>query len=107
MNRELWDALGIDRATLHALINMVRIGNVAEIDEDKRRVRVAFKDAGGEKSGWLSVLQHKGAKLDIKTAESHTHSNSEVTYWLPKPGDNVLVIYFPVFNGDGFVLGGL
>lgn len=27
--------------------------------------------------------------------------------WMPKVNDQVLVLYLPVFNGDGFILGGI
>ncbi len=84
MDKETWDALGIDRATLHALKNMVRIGTVSEVDG--RRVRVAWGSARNTKSGWLTSLRHVGEL---------------------KPGETVLILYVPVFDGDGFVLGGL
>ena len=37
----------------------------------------------------------------------HDHlPGSHLTYWMPKVNDRVLCLYLPVFNGDGFVLGG-
>ena len=73
------------------------------------------------------MLQHYGANFYIKPDAKHTHestdsffgvvtvsefldydhlSGSLLTYWMPKVNDRVLCLYLPVFNGDGFVLGG-
>jgi len=84
VNRELWSALGLDPETVRALKNMVRVGTVSEVDG--QRVRVVFRNAKNMKSGWLTSLRHVGEL---------------------KPGETVLILYVPVFNGDGFVLGGL
>jgi len=101
------------------LNNLVRIGTVSSIDPAKRTARVMYKDKDMV-SGWLSVLQHPGAGVYIKSDGKHSHSISgggtaelagehdhvsNVTYWLPKVNDTVLVLYLPVFNGDGFILG--
>jgi len=105
------------------LSNLVRIGTVSSVNSAKRTARVMFKDKGIV-SGWLSVLQHPGAGIYIKPNGNHTHTISDtytgggtattdgehdhaanVTYWMPKVNDTVLVLYFPVFNGDGFILG--
>lgn len=69
------------------LARLVLEGRVSDVNESKRQVRVIWPDSG-ETSGWLYVLKH-----------------SEV--WLPKINELVLVLYLPVFGGDGFVLGGL
>ncbi len=38
---------------------------------------------------------------------AHDHlPGSHLTYWMPKVNDRVLCLYLPIFNGDGFVLGG-
>jgi len=39
--------------------------------------------------------------------ESHEHSGTTLAAWMPIVGARVLVLYLPVFNGDGFILGGL
>lgn len=108
------------------LNNLVRIGTVSAIDGGKRKARVMFKDMGIV-SGWLSVLQHPGAGVAVvpdgehahaitdtysgggsaSTEPSHNHSGTYMTYWMPKVNDRVLVLYLPVFNGDGFILGGI
>ena len=59
----------------------------SDVNKDKRQVRVIRPDSG-QTSGWLYVLQR-----------------GEV--WLPKINELVLVLYLPVFGGDGFILGGL
>jgi phage baseplate assembly protein gpV len=101
------------------LKNLVRIGTVSSVDPDKRAARVMFKDKDIV-SGWLSVLQHPGAGVNVKPEGNHSHDISgggttetdgqheheaNVTYWMPKVNDTVLVLYLPVFNGDGFILG--
>ncbi len=101
------------------LKNLVRIGTVSSVDPDKRAARVMFKDKDIV-SGWLSVLQHPGASVNVKPEGNHSHDISgggttetdgqheheaNVTYWMPKVNDTVLVLYLPVFNGDGFILG--
>ena len=67
------------------LRNLVRIGTVTAVDQKKRRARAKFQDSGIT-SPWLYIVQAGAA-------------------WLPKVNDTVLVIYLPVFNGDGFILG--
>ena len=65
--------------------DVVRVGIVSAIDG--RRVRARYDDSGIT-SGWLHVVQ-RGRE------------------WIPAINERVLVLYIPVFNGDGFVLGGL
>lgn len=87
--------------------NLVRIGTVTVVDAGKRLARVKFQDAGIT-SGWLPVVQHYGAGLCIEPDEYHDHlPGSHVTYWMPGVNDTVLVLYLPVFNADGYILGGL
>ena len=67
------------------LARLAMVGRVSDVNKDKRQVRVIRPDSG-QTSGWLFVLQR-----------------GEV--WLPKINELVLVLYLPVFGGDGFVLG--
>ncbi len=69
------------------LARLALLGRVSDVDKSKRLVRVIWPDSG-QTSGWLYVLQR-----------------GEV--WLPKINELVLVLYLPVFGGDGFILGGL
>ncbi len=105
---------------------MVQTGIVTDVDAGKRMVRVKFPDTGNL-SGWLHVVQHYAAALSIvpdaghthtitdtftgggsaSTFPAHSHPGSTVTWWMPKKNDLVLVLYVPVDDGDGFVLGGL
>lgn len=117
----------MERETEKALENLVRIGTVTDVDGARRRVRVKFRNTGMT-SGWLPVVQHFGAELYVEPDAEHTHDiadtftgggsagmypahdhlpGSHVTYWLPRVNDTVLTLYLPVFNGDGFVMGGL
>lgn len=101
------------------LRNLVRIGTVSSVDPVKRTARVIFKDKDMV-SGWLNVLQHPGAVVSVNPDGKHSHDisggtateidgqhahESKVTYWMPKINDTVLVLYLPVFSGDGFILG--
>ena len=108
------------------LENLVRIGTVQNLDAAKRMARVRF-EALGITSGWLVVLQHHSAGVAVaednehthvitdsftgggsaSTVPAHNHQGTRLTYWMPKVGESVLVLYLPVFNGDGFILGGL
>lgn len=108
------------------LTDMIRLGVVTAVDAGARKARVKFQDSGNT-SGWLYVLQHHGAKIDVTPDGSHTHSISDtysgggsasvtphhdhtptrLAYWTPKVNDTVLTLYLPVFNGDGFILGGV
>lgn len=65
--------------------DMVRIGTVTDTDTVKQKARVKFQD-DNTPSGWLSVLQNAGS-------------------WLPKVNDTVLILYIPVWQGDGYILG--
>jgi phage baseplate assembly protein gpV len=69
----------------------------------------------GEHSHPGSTLQ--GTALSIQTDGAHTHKTDEApdhdhrgtvaTWWVPRVNDKVLCLYLPVFNGDGFILGGV
>lgn len=112
------------------LARMVQRGCVSAVDAKKRRVRVKFQETDMV-SGWLQVLQHGGMGLDItedgghghevtvtdtytgggsgeaKAVPDHDHGKSVTTTWMPKVNDQVVVLYLPVADGDGYVLGGL
>lgn len=96
---------------MNQIEDMIRIGMVNDIREDERTVRVFFRDSG-VMSGWLKVLQtspfipDKDVPQETGSADGHTHSLT-IKPWMPYIGDPVLCLYMPVFNGDGYVLGGL
>lgn len=68
--------------------NLVRIGTVSAVDAGKKKARVLFRDKDNLVSGWLYVIQHSDE-------------------WMPAVNDTVLVLYLPVFNADGFILGAI
>lgn len=112
------------------LSRLVQTGYVSAVDTAKKRARVRFPDTGIT-SGWLYVLQHGGTGVDVVKDGSHTHditvndtytgggsgtiasvpdhnhSGSTTTSWLPKVNERVVVLYLPVADGDGFILGGI
>lgn len=67
--------------------NIVRIGTVTAVDAESRKARVLYQDMGFS-SGWLAVLRH-----------------GQDDPWLPKVNDTAVVLYLPVWQGDGFILG--
>lgn len=112
------------------LSGLVRVGTVTDVDSVKHLARVKFQ---GENftSGWLYVLQHPGGGLSIVPDGGHTHSisvhdtftgggsgtasyepdhnhtGSTTTSWMPTINATVLVVFLPVFNADGFIIGGI
>lgn len=88
------------------LNSIVRIGTVSSVDAGRRTARVKFPDMGGMVSGDLKVLQHNGAAVNVQVSDKHSHAAS-VGYWMPRVNDAVVCLYLPVFNGDGFILGGV
>ena len=100
--------------------NIVRIGKVTAVDSGKHIARVWF-DALGIESGWLPVLITKDYIPDYgdlqrteyeeggsgETAFARHKHNLVIKPWMPKVNEMVLVLYIPVFNGDGVILGGV
>lgn len=97
---------------------LVRIGTVTSVDEDKRTARVKFQDSDSP-SGPLYVLasrpyipdyngtqetEEKAGGSGAAAYETHKHS-LKIKPWLPKVNAVVLVLYLPVPEGDGFILG--
>lgn len=68
---------------------MVQIGRVSSVNETGRRVRVILSETGVV-SDWLPCLSRFRHDLPDQ---------------LPKINDRVVVLYLPVADGDGFVLG--
>jgi phage baseplate assembly protein gpV len=110
----------------NVLENLVRIGIVSVVDSSARKARVIFDDIGLV-SGWLSVLQRPQTGVYVSpdnehthtitdtytgggsasTVAAHDHAGTYTGYWMPTVGSKVVCLYLPVFNGDGFILGGL
>lgn len=108
------------------LSRLVQVGYVTAVDPAKKKARVRFPDTGIT-SGWLLVVQHTTAGLHIipdaehthtindtytgggaaSTFPDHNHDGSYVTVWMPKVNEKVVVLYLPVADGDGFILGGI
>ena len=69
--------------------DIARGGKVTAVNNEKRIAKVWFDDLEIDPD----YVDHKH-KLVIKP-------------YMPKVNDLVLVLYFPVFNGDGVILGGV
>ena len=102
------------------LSGLVRVGTVTDVNNAKHMARVKFQ---GEDftSGWLYVLDNRPfipgynqtQQTDSRSGgsgypafEAHTHGLT-INQWMPIVNSKVLVIYLPVFNADGFILGGI
>lgn len=66
--------------------DIVREGKVTAVNNGKRIAKVWFGLLGIE-SDWLPVLISRD--------------------YMPAVNDRVLVLYYPAFNGDGVILGGI
>jgi len=114
------------------LSRIVQVGTVTALDTGAHKVRVKFQHTGLT-SDWLPVLRN-APSVSSQTAGSHSHTGSvsvgsadghshsatasienadghahpiSVAAWMPAINDTVLVVYLPVFNSDGFVIGGI
>ncbi len=100
--------------------DIVREGTVTAVDNGKRIAKVWF-DALGIQSDWLPVLITRDFINDYDVPQcteyesggsggaafaSHKH-DLIIKPYMPKVNEKVLVLYFPVFNGDGVILGGV
>ena len=100
--------------------DIVREGKVTAVDKDKRIAKVWF-DALEIESDWMPVLINRDFIPDYDVPqrtefeaggsgdaafEKHKH-DLIIKPYMPKVNDVVLVLYFPVFNGDGVILGGV
>lgn len=102
--------------------DIIKLGIVTNVDNGKRLARVKFPGMGlQDTSGWLPVLisrdfisdydgpQHTeyeaGGSGDAAFAK-HKH-DLIINPYMPKVGAQVLVLYIPIFNADGFILGGI
>ena len=95
---------------------IIQIGTVMDVSGTKARVR---HEDTGITSDWLIVLQRPGEVVTLQTAGYHTHDVSEgscgsagdhthtaaVASWAPKVNDKVLVLYLPMKDSDGYILG--
>jgi hypothetical protein len=103
-------------------ISIVRIGIVTSVDNDRLRARVKFPDLGYT-SGELYVLKNQPfiPGYDEKPQRTEYTGPSGSGYemfgrhkhdltikpWMPKVNEKVLVLYIPIWNADGFILGGI
>lgn len=108
--------------------DIVREGTVTAVNESKRIAKVWF-DGLEIESDWLPVLitrdrigsdvtewdetqwtefetEWKGNRAGDPDYVDHKHK-LVIKPYMPKVNDLVLVLYFPVFNGDGVILGGV
>lgn len=90
------------------LSRLVRIGTVTVTDPVSRVVRVKFEDTG-QTSGKLFVLANRPYIPDYdvpqKTERDGGGHDLKIKPWMPQVNAIVLILYLPVLDGDGFVLG--
>jgi phage baseplate assembly protein V len=73
--------------------NIIRVGIVTQVYDDRAAVRVQFPDDDEEVSWEFPVLQRKTFK--------------DKDYWLPDVGEQVVVVMLPYGQEQGFVIGAL
>ena len=82
---------GDDFRQIEDATNWIRIGEVSSVDPKKCTARVVFDDEDGFVSDDLPVIQRN--TQDVKD------------YWLPAVGEDVLCLFLPCGEEDGFILG--
>ncbi len=100
--RELKEALSRLSTLEKRAERTIQLGTVTALDETKQTARVKFQDTG-ICSDWLYIIQHV-RKPSCNNPDCHC---TECGRWLPKINDTVLVLYLPIRDGDGFILGGV
>ena len=105
---------------------LVRVGTVTDRQLDKRLVRIWLED-DKMSSGWLPVIisqdvtpdhdydDPQWTEFETQDREPHAGETRYVPHkhkiirkpYMPKVGDQVLAVYLPVWNADGFVIGGI
>ena len=74
-----------------AVLAILKIGEVTDIDPAKCKIRATFDDEDGKTSYWLPVLQRK--------------TLHDKDYWLPDVGEDVLCLFFNEAEEAGFAVG--
>ena len=102
------------------LSGLVRLGTVTAVNNDQRLARVKFPDTGIT-SDWLPVLisrdfipdydvpqrtEYEAGGSGDAQFEKHKH-DLIIKPYMPKVNEQVLTVFLPVDNADGFVIGGI
>ena len=113
----------------HILSGLVRVGTVTDRKLEQRLAQVWFPDLGIS-SDWLPVLinpditpddillEYDAPQWTEFETEDKMPQAGETRYvphkhkilrkpWMPKVGDEVLAVYLPVLDADGFIVGGI
>ena len=108
------------RDDLREVAGLIRVGKVMAVDNANYLCRVKYEDRGYT-SDWLRVLDNRpfipGYDQPQRTEysaggsgdaayESHMHQLI-IEQWMPKVGRDVIVIFPPARNSEGYVLGGI
>jgi hypothetical protein len=105
----------------------LRVGTVTAVDNDKLLARVIFQDRVDHNgrsvtSDWLPVLvrrpfipdydvqpqrtEYESGGSGEAAFEEHKH-DLVIKPWMPKVNEQVLCLYDGIFNGQGYVIGGI
>lgn len=79
------------------LSSLVQTGVVTAVNGRSARVKLPEWE---EPSGWLTVVQSPPT-VTVQGA------SAVAAPWTPRVNDRVLVLFRPMRNGDGFILGGV
>lgn len=71
--------------------NWIRVGEVSSVDPETCTARVVFDDEDGFISNDLPIIQR--------------NTQSTKDYWLPAVGEDVICLFLPCGEEDGFILG--
>ncbi len=102
------------------LARLVQVGTVTDVNNARRIARVKFHDTGII-SAWLRVLrsppfipdydvpqrtEFEAGGAGDSAFERHKH-DLIIKPWMPKVNETVLVVYLPVKESDGYIIGGI
>lgn len=116
---------------------LVKIGTVTDVDQMRHMVRVKFQNEDDTSGWLYVVQHnataiavkpdgvhdhttisdtghsHTGAggsgyhSHTVSEEPNHNHDGTVTTWWMPNINDTVLVLYLPLMDSDGFILGGI
>ena len=97
--------------------NMVRVGVVSSVDNNKKQARVIFPESDNLVSGWLYVIQRPGDTTSSAGGHNHSCPDGTTSYngghshtvssWMPKVKDRVLCLLMVGSETDGYILGAI
>lgn len=92
---------------MRELKDIVRVGIVSKVNEEKMTARVKIQDEGIV-TGDLKIVQNPPrTEISIESGTCAAECVIIVKPWMPEIGQWVVCIFKPDGEGDGFILGGI